>query len=109
SLSVVHTVPSRRRNVAPELSSPQKPIAPPTSPSTNHLNPTGTSINRPPRPPAPRSIMLLLTTVLPTATEAGHPSRLAKRYPIATAREWFGSRGPGLWVTNPRPPATGWP
>ena len=36
-------VPSRRRNVAPALSSPPKPSEPSNSPSTNHLNPTGTS------------------------------------------------------------------
>ena len=46
SLSVVQTVPSRRRNEAPALSSPPKPSDPSTSPSTNHLNPTGTSMSR---------------------------------------------------------------
>ena len=39
SLSVVQTVPSRRRNDAPALSSPPNPIEPSTSPSTNHLKP----------------------------------------------------------------------
>ena len=43
SLSVVQTVPSRRRNDAPALSSPPKPSEPSNRPSTNHLNPTGTS------------------------------------------------------------------
>ena len=43
SLSVVHTVPSRRRNDAPALSSPPKPSDPSSRPGTNHLNPTGTS------------------------------------------------------------------
>ena len=43
SLSVVHTVPSRRRNDAPALSSPPKPSEPSSRPSTNHLKPTGTS------------------------------------------------------------------
>jgi hypothetical protein len=36
-------------------------------PSTNHLNPTGTSMSRRPRRAATRSIMPLLTTVFPTA------------------------------------------
>ena len=49
SLSVVHTVPSRRRKDAPALSSPPKPSEPSTSPSTNHLKPTGTSTTRRPR------------------------------------------------------------
>ncbi|COW22315.1 Uncharacterised protein [Mycobacterium tuberculosis] len=43
SLSVVHTDPSRRRNDAPADSSPPKPKVAPIRPSTNHLNPTGTS------------------------------------------------------------------
>ena len=43
SLSVVQAVPSRRRKVAPALSSPPKASEPSTSPSTNHLKPTGTS------------------------------------------------------------------
>ena len=47
SLSVVHTVPSRRRNDAPALSSPPKPSDPSSSPGTNHLNPTGTSSSLP--------------------------------------------------------------
>ena len=48
SLSVVHTVPSRRRNDAPALSSPQNPSVPSRRPSTNHLKPTGTSYSRRP-------------------------------------------------------------
>ena len=79
SLSVVHTVPSRRRNDAPALSSPPKPSAPSSSPSTNHLNPTGTSTSVRPSFAATRSIMLLDTTVLPTAAFARQPGRLAKR------------------------------
>ena len=43
SLSVVHTVPSRRRKLAPALSSPPKQYEPSKSPATNHLKPTGTS------------------------------------------------------------------
>src|SRR5260370_1182357 len=50
SLSVVHTDPSRRRNDAPADSSPPKPMVPPIRPSTNHLNPTGTSTNLRPIP-----------------------------------------------------------
>ena len=47
SLSVVQTLPSRRRNDAPALSSPPNPTEPSTSPSTNHLKPTGTSTQPP--------------------------------------------------------------
>ena len=68
SLSVVQTVPSRRRNEAPALSSPPNPRLPSTSPSTNHLNPTGTSSRRRPRSAVTRSIIALETSVLPTAT-----------------------------------------
>ena len=75
SLSVVHAVPSMRRNDAPALSSPPKPSEPSSSPSTNHLNPTGTSTRRRPDPVATRSMMLLLTTVLPTAAPAGQSRR----------------------------------
>src|SRR3954468_24360372 len=50
SLSVVHVDPSRRRNDAPALSSPPKPMVPLINPSTNHLNPTGTSSSLRPRP-----------------------------------------------------------
>src|SRR5208282_4249099 len=86
SLSVVHTVPSHRRNVAPELSSPQNPTLPSMSPSTNHLNPTGTSMSRRLKPSATRSIMPLLTMVFPTATLLDHCERLGNRYDIATER-----------------------
>ena len=44
SLSVVQTPPSRRRNDAPADSSPPKPTDPSSRPGTNHLNPTGTSM-----------------------------------------------------------------
>ena len=94
SLSVVHTVPSRRKKVAPALSSPPKPSEPSSRPSTNHLKPTGTSTNRRPRWAATRSIRLLLTRVLPTAAVLGHCGRLAKRYAMATARYWFGFSNP---------------
>src|SRR5262245_12415243 len=67
SLSVVQTLPLRLRNDAPALSSPPKPSDPSSRPGTNHLNPTGTSISVRPILAATRSMMLLLTTVLPTA------------------------------------------
>ncbi len=73
SLSVVQTVPSRRRNEAPALSSPPNPSEPSTSPSTNHLNPTGTSMSRRSRSAATRSIIDDDTSVLPTATSRPQP------------------------------------
>ena len=51
SLSVVHTVPSRRRKLAPALSSPPKQNVPSYSPGANHLKPTGTSSSCRPRLP----------------------------------------------------------
>ena len=75
SLSVVQTVPSLRKNDAPALSSPPKPYDPSMSPSTNHLNPTGTSESRLPRCAATRSIMELDTSVLPMAASCRHPGR----------------------------------
>ena len=50
SLSVVHTEPSRRRKLAPALSSPPKQHEPSSRPGVNHLNPTGTSKSFRPRP-----------------------------------------------------------
>ena len=79
SLSVVHTEPSLRRNDAPALSSPPKPIDPPTSPSTNHLNPTGTSTSVRPNPATTRSMIDELTAVLPTAVPAPHSDRCVNR------------------------------
>ena len=73
SLSVVQTVPSRRRNDAPALSSPPNPTEPSINPATNHLNPTGTSSSRRPRSAVTRSIIADETSVLPTATSAPHP------------------------------------
>ena len=84
SLSVVQTVPSRRRNEAPALSSPPNPRLPSTRPVTNHLNPTGTSSRRRPRSAATRSIIALETSVLPTATSGA---------PVAAAAEQVGDRG----------------
>ena len=79
SLSVVQTVPSRRRKLAPALSSPPKPSEPSNSPSANHLKPTGTSNSlRPSRWRRGRS-SLLLTTVLPTAAFALHCGRLLEQ------------------------------
>src|SRR4030095_6287190 len=54
SLSVVHTVPSRRRKLAPALSSPPKPYEPSSRPGTNHLKPTGTSARVRPSARAPQ-------------------------------------------------------
>ena len=75
SLSVVHTLPPRRRNDAPALSSPQNPSVPSRRPSTNHLKPTGTSYSRRLTFLVTRSIIALLTTVFPTRAFAGHLCR----------------------------------
>ena len=85
SLSVAHTLPSRRRNDAPALSSPPKPSDPSRSPSTNHLNPTGTSRSVRPIFRATRSISAEDTSVFPTAARAGQV-RFVNKYWIATAR-----------------------
>ncbi len=79
SLSVVQTEPSRRRNDAPALSSPPKPIEPSTSPSTNHLKPTGTSTSRRPRSATTRSIIDDETRVLPTPDVAPPLARPAEQ------------------------------
>ena len=79
SLSVVHTLPSRRRNEEPALSSPPKPSRPSSKPSTNHLNPTGTSYSLRFSRAVTRSIMLLLTTVFPTATSLPQSFRFANK------------------------------
>ena len=63
---------------APALSSPPNPSEPSSRPSTNHLNPTGTSTSGRPRSAVTRSMMLLLTSVLPTA---------ALRRPLAVSAE----------------------
>jgi hypothetical protein len=79
SLSVAQTVASRRRKLAPALSSPPKQHEPSKRPGTNHLKPTGTSLSRRPSFATTRSIMLLLTTVLPTAELAGQAGRCVSR------------------------------
>ena len=79
SLSVVQTLPSRRRKDAPALSSPPKPSEPSNRPSANHLKPTGTSNNVRPSLLATRSSMDVLTTVLPMPALRFHSSRLANR------------------------------
>jgi hypothetical protein len=71
---------------APALSSPPKPKDPSSRPSTNHLNPTGTSISRRPKRRATRSIKLLETTVFPTPASARQPGRFPNRYEIAAHR-----------------------
>ena len=103
SLSVVQTVPSRRRNEAPALSSPPNPIVPSTSPSTNHLNPTGTSTSRRPRSATTRSMIEDETSVLPTATSLPHPRPPPKRYETAAASTWLGfiSPEPGTTIAVP--------
>ena len=96
SLSVVQTVPSRRRNEAPALSSPPNPIEPSTSPLTNHLNPTGTSTSR---RPSPRDHAIDHaadeTSVLPTPTSPRQPRAPPNRYAMAAERMWFGLQQPG--------------
>ena len=79
SLSVVQTLPSRRRKDAPALSSPPNPSEPSNRPSANHLKPTGTSQSLRPSRAVTRSIMALLTTVLPTAASAFQPGRFRNR------------------------------
>ena len=64
SLSVDQTVPSRRRKLAPALSSPPKQHDPSKNPCENHLNPTGTSNSGRPSACTTLSIRLLLTTRL---------------------------------------------
>ena len=68
-----------RRNDAPALSSPPKPMVPLINPSTNHLKPTGTSTSLRPSPATTRSMIDELTAVLPTAVDAGHSGRLVYR------------------------------
>ena len=75
SLSVVHTVPRRRRNDAPADSSPPNPIEPSISPGTNHLNPTGTSTSRRPSCATTRSIIDDDTRVLPTPMSGAQSAR----------------------------------
>ncbi len=79
SLSVVQADPSKRRKLAPALSSPPKPTDPSISPGTNHLNPTGTSHSRRPIDSATRSMMEDDTSVLPTAASARQPVRVRNR------------------------------
>ena len=79
SLSVVQTDPSRLRNDAPALSSPANPSEPSIRPSTNHLNPTGTSTSLRPSCAATRSMMPLLTMVLPTAAAAAPIGTIAEQ------------------------------
>src|SRR5579864_8986087 len=94
SLSVVQTVPSRRRKLAPALSSPPKQSEPSNSPGANHLKPTGTSQTAWPSFFVTRSIRLLVTTVLPTDALGDQSGRSDNRYLIATARKWFGFISP---------------
>src|SRR5208282_595617 len=79
SLSVLQALPSNLLNDAPALSSPPNPRSPDRSPSTNHLNPTGTSYSRRLSRAATRSINALLTMVLPTPAAAFHDGRFRNR------------------------------
>jgi hypothetical protein len=79
SLSVVHTVPSWRRKLAPALSSPPKQHEPSTRPGTNHLKPTGTSESRRRSLSTTRSMRLLLTSVLPTVACSRQRGRWVSR------------------------------
>ena len=79
SLSVVHTVPSLRRNEAPADSSPPNATEPSSRPGTNHLNPTGTSRSVRPSDSATRSMIIDETRVLPTAASAGQSGRCEYR------------------------------
>ena len=102
SLSVVQTEPSRRRNDAPALSSPPKPTDPSTSPSTNHLKPTGTSSRRRPSDATTRSIIDDETSVLPTATSRPHAGRASpNRYATNAASRWLGFISPVPGTTTP--------
>ena len=74
-MSVVHAVPSWRRNDAPADSSPPNPNEPSIRPGTNHLNPTGTSTSGLPSDAATRSIIELDTSVLPIRAVSGQPGR----------------------------------
>src|SRR5512139_3414790 len=75
SLSVVQTVPSLHKKLAPALSSPPKQTEPSKSPGENHLKPTGTSKSLRSRLSTTRSIRQLLTKVLPTAADLFHIGR----------------------------------
>ena len=66
SLSVEKGLPSKRRKLAPALSSPAKPSHPSRSPATKCLNPTGVSYTSRPRAWATRSRRALVTAVFPT-------------------------------------------
>ena len=76
SLSVLQAFPSSLKKDAPADSSPPKPTEPSMSPGTNHLKPTGTSINL--RPSFSTTLLMMLeeTIVLPTAALSLHSGRL---------------------------------
>ena len=79
SLSVVQTLPSRRRNEAPALSSPPNAIVPSSRPGTNHLKPDRHLGQAAPGVGGHPVDDEELTRVLPTAASAGQPSRWRKR------------------------------
>ena len=87
SLSVVQTVPSRRRKLAPALSSPPKQHEPSNRPGANHLKPTGTSDSRRPS--------LLHDAVDHAAADQRLADRGLRR-PVGPVRQQIvGSRPPG--------------
>src|SRR5438034_11767325 len=94
SLSVVQTLPSRRKKLAPALSSPPKQYDPSNNPGANHLKPTGTSDRRRPNLRTTRSIILLLTKVLPTAAPAGQWRSEERRVGKECSARW----GPDHWI-----------
>src|SRR5580704_14539058 len=87
SLSVVQTLPSSLEKEAPALSSPPKQRDLSSNPSTNHLNPTGTSYNFRDDFSSIRSISCVVTTVFPIAAELCHSGRFCKRYFTTTDKK----------------------
>ena len=101
SLSVVQTVPSRRRNDAPALSSPPNPIEPSMSPATNHMNPTGTSTSRRPRCVDDAVDHRDEHERLADRVSADQPSRATEQVRDRGARKRFGLSRPASGVTTP--------
>src|SRR5699024_505536 len=79
SLSVDHTLPSRRRNDAPADSSPPKARVESSRPETNHLKPTGTSNSFRSWEATIRSTSDEVTSVLPIPAPAGQSERELSR------------------------------
>jgi len=79
SLSVVHTVPSRRRKLAPALSSPPKQTVLRNQPVGKPLEAHRHLASERPSACTTRSMRLLLTRVLPTAAPTGQSGRCVRR------------------------------